>query len=112
MWSPLSTGERVAVLSPGGEDTAAHVLPGLISDDYPAPADDPDEEVVAWWSPDGRSEVGRLRVERGDTGAATTAVLTIGAVSVTLDGAGDITLDAPGTIYLRTPRVRGITART
>lgn len=110
VWSPLTVGERVAVLSPGGEDAVAHVLPGLISEDHPAPADGAAEEVVSWRSPDGRSEVGRLRIARGATGAATTAVLTIGAASITLSG-GDVTLDAPGTIYMRSPRVRGIAAR-
>ena len=33
-WSPLAVGERVAVLSPGGEDTSAFVLPALASEDF------------------------------------------------------------------------------
>ena len=109
VWSPLGEGEAVGVLSPGGEDRVAHVLPALIADDWPAPHGDDDEEVVAWRSLDGSTEVGRLRVSRGVSSAASTAVLTIGAASITITGGGDITLEAPGTIYLRTPSVQGIT---
>ena len=44
-WTPCTVGERVVVLSPGGEDTAAFVLPALHSDDFEAPATDANQAV-------------------------------------------------------------------
>ena len=41
VWTPLTKEERVAVLSPGGEDTVAFVLPALFSMDFEAPETTP-----------------------------------------------------------------------
>ncbi len=37
IWSPVAVGERCAMLSPGGEDFSAFVLPALYSDAFGAP---------------------------------------------------------------------------
>lgn len=44
-WTPCTVGERVCVLSPGGEDTAAFVLPALVSGEFDAPETDLDRTV-------------------------------------------------------------------
>lgn len=44
-WTPCTVGERVAVLSPGGEDAATFVLPALHSDDFEAPSTDANQVV-------------------------------------------------------------------
>ncbi len=38
IWSPVAVGERCAMLSPGGEDFSAFVLPALYSDAFAPPS--------------------------------------------------------------------------
>jgi phage baseplate assembly protein V len=49
-WAP-SVGEQVLILAIGGELDTAFVLPGIFSDDHPAPSASPDALHVAF--PDG-----------------------------------------------------------
>lgn len=49
-WAP-SVGEQVLLLAIGGEPDTAFVLPGIFSDDHPAPSASPDAFHVAF--PDG-----------------------------------------------------------
>lgn len=91
-WSPLTPGERVAVLSPGGEDTVLHALPALVSADYPAPSSAAADEVLAWRAPGGGAEVARLTVERGAAPAASRVVLECGRTRLEMEGTGAVTL--------------------
>ena len=90
-WTPLTVGERVSVLSPGGEDASAFVWSALTSEDFEAPSAVADEEVVrfdALGAPG--TEVARIEVTRGATAAASSMELKVGLSSLTLWGDGDI----------------------
>jgi phage baseplate assembly protein V len=50
-WEPLTVGEEVLLLSPGGELANCIVLAGLNSDDNPAPSHSADEHITVY--PDG-----------------------------------------------------------
>ena len=93
-WSPLTVGERVSVLSSGGEDASAFVLPGLVSEDFEA-ASDAAGRVVTRFSVlgDPEMEAGYLEVERAATVADSSLTLAVGASSITLRGNGDIQID-------------------
>lgn len=91
-WSPLTVGERALMLSPGGWDYTAFVLPALVSVDYPAPSEDLDDEIIAWRTTDGASEVARLHVRRGATVADSSVALECGSARLTLAGDGAVTL--------------------
>lgn len=51
VWSPLSVGEQVVVLSPGGDTHGAVAVAGLFSNENASPSDSHDEVVTAY--PDG-----------------------------------------------------------
>lgn len=46
VWSPPSDGEQVVVLAPDGDLGAGIILPGLFSDDHPAPGSDGRELII------------------------------------------------------------------
>ena len=91
-WSPLTVGEAALMLSPGGWDHNAFVLPSLVSDAYPAASALLDEDVVSWRTTDGAAEAGRLRMQRGSTVASSTLILECGGARLTLGGDGRVTL--------------------
>ncbi len=91
-WAP-DPGERVLVLSPGGELEAGVVMTGLFHDGRPAPAADPDVHIIRYRNGD---EIEHNRA----TGSYTVKVsgpVTVIAPSVTLDtpqatATGDMTV--------------------
>lgn len=93
-WTPCTVGERVCVLSPGGEDTAAFVLPALGSGDFEPPAKDLAVERTSWRAAgDADTEVARLEVRRGETLETTSVKLACGTSSIVMTH-DEILLDA------------------
>lgn len=91
-WSPLTVGERALVLTPGGWDYAAFVLPSLVSVDFPAASTDLAEDVLAWRTTDGDGEAARLHVRRGAAAGSSSLTLKCGAAALRLAGDGAVTL--------------------
>ena len=97
-WAP-SVGEQVLLLAIGGELDTAFVLPGIFSDDHPAPSASPDAIHVAF--PDGavieyEPEIGALTVSGIKTADVTASDSITATVPVVLVKAETrITLDTP-----------------
>ncbi|AVY97596.1 MULTISPECIES: phage baseplate assembly protein V [Lelliottia] len=97
-WAP-SVGEQVLVLAIGGELDTAFVLPGIFSDDHPAPSASPDAFHVSF--PDGamieyEPENGALTVSGITTANITASESITASVPVVLVKAETrITLDTP-----------------
>lgn len=97
-WAP-SIGEQVLLLAIGGELDTAFVLPGIFSDDHPAPSASPDALHVAF--PDGavieyEPESGALNVSGIKTANVTASDSITATVPVVLVKASTrITLDTP-----------------
>ena len=97
-WAP-SVGEQVLLLAIGGELDTAFVLPGIFSDDHPAPSASPDAIHVAF--PDGavieyEPENGALTVSGIKTADVTASDSITATVPVVLVKASTrITLDTP-----------------
>ncbi|HHA2064703.1 TPA: phage baseplate assembly protein V [Enterobacter kobei] len=97
-WAP-SVGEQVLILAIGGELDTAFVLPGIFSDDHPAPSASPDALHVSF--PDGavieyEPESGALTVSGIKTGDVTASDSITATVPVVLvKAATRITLDTP-----------------
>lgn len=97
-WAP-SVGEQVLLLAIGGELDTAFVLPGIFSDDNPAPSASPDALHVAF--PDGavieyEPESGALTVSGIKTANVTASDSITATVPVVLVKASTrITLDTP-----------------
>ncbi|HEM8076941.1 TPA: phage baseplate assembly protein V [Enterobacter roggenkampii] len=97
-WAP-SVGEQVLLLAVGGELDTAFVLPGIFSDDHPAPSASPDALHVSF--PDGavieyEPETGALTVSGIKTADVTASDSITAAVPVVLVKAETrITLDTP-----------------
>lgn len=97
-WAP-SVGEQVLILAIGGELDTAFVLPGIFSDDHPAPSASPDALHVAF--PDGavieyEPENGALTVsgiKTADVTASESITATVPLVLVKAETR--ITLDTP-----------------
>lgn len=97
-WAP-SVGEQVLILAIGGELDTAFVLPGIFSDDHPAPSASPDAFHVTF--PDGavieyEPENGALTVsgiKTADVTASDSITATVPLVLV--KAATRITLDTP-----------------
>ncbi|MEH5417815.1 phage baseplate assembly protein V [Enterobacter cloacae] len=97
-WAP-SVGEQVLLLAIGGELDTAFVLPGIFSDDHPAPSDSPDALHVSF--PDGavieyEPENGALTVsgiKTADVTASESIAVTVPVVLVKAETR--ITLDTP-----------------
>ncbi|PAN73270.1 baseplate assembly protein [Enterobacter cloacae] len=97
-WAP-SVGEQVMILALGGELDTAFVLPGIFSDDHPAPSSSPDAFHVAF--PDGAAieyepESGALTVsgiKTADVTASDSITATVPLVLVKAETR--ITLDTP-----------------
>ena len=97
-WAP-SVGEQVLLLAIGGELDTAFVLPGIFSDDHPAPSASPDAIHVAF--PDGavieyEPESGALTVsgiKTADVTASNSITATVPVVMVKAETR--ITLDTP-----------------
>ncbi|HHA2343903.1 TPA: phage baseplate assembly protein V [Enterobacter hormaechei subsp. xiangfangensis] len=97
-WAP-SVGEQVLLLAIGGELDTAFVLPGIFSDDHPAPSASPDAIHVAF--PDGavieyEPESGALTVsgiKTADVTASDSITATVPLVLVKAETR--ITLDTP-----------------
>ncbi len=97
-WAP-SVGEQVLILAIGGELDTAFVLPGIFSDDHPAPSASPDAFHVSF--PDGavieyEPESGALTV----SGIKTADVTALDAITATVPlvlvkASTRITLDTP-----------------
>ena len=47
IWTPVTKGERCGLLSPGGEDFSAFILPALYSGAFPPPASTSDPMVAS-----------------------------------------------------------------
>ncbi|EHM50634.1 phage baseplate assembly protein V [Yokenella regensburgei] len=100
-WAP-SVGEQVLLLAVGGELDTAFVLPGIFSDDHPAPSASAD----AWHSvfPDGavieyEPETGALTASGIKTADVTASASITATVPVVLVKASErITLDTPEVI--------------
>ena len=97
-WAP-SVGEQVLILAIGGELDTAFVLPGIFSDDHPAPSASPDALHVAF--PDGavieyEPDSGALTVSGIKTADVTASDSITATVPVVLVKASTrITLDSP-----------------
>lgn len=97
-WAP-SVGEQVLILAIGGELDTAFVLPGIFSDDHPAPSASPDAFHIAF--PDGavieyEPENGALTVSGIKTADVTASESITASVPVVLVKASTrITLDTP-----------------
>ena len=97
-WAP-SVGEQVLILAIGGELDTAFVLPGIFSDDHPAPSASPDAFHVAF--PDGavieyEPDNGALTVSGIKTADVTASDSITATVPVVLVKAETrITLDTP-----------------
>ncbi|KUQ31590.1 MULTISPECIES: phage baseplate assembly protein V [Enterobacter cloacae complex] len=97
-WAP-SVGEQVLLLAIGGELDTAFVLPGIFSDDHPAPSASPDAIHIAF--PDGavieyEPENGALTVSGIKTADVTASDSITATVPVVLVKATTrITLDTP-----------------
>lgn len=97
-WAP-SVGEQVLLLAIGGELDTAFVLPGIFSDDHPAPSTSPDAFHVSF--PDGavieyEPESGALTVsgiKTADVTASESITATVPVVMVKAETR--ITLDTP-----------------
>ena len=46
IWSPVAVGERCGLLSPGGEDFSAFILPGLYSEAFAPPGNTADPVIA------------------------------------------------------------------
>ena len=90
-WDPLTVGERVAVLSPGGEDASAFVLPALVSVEF-GPVSDTAGGVVRRFGAlgDASAEVARIEVTRGETVASSRMRLLVGAYGLDIGGDGHL----------------------
>ncbi|WP_171857575.1 phage baseplate assembly protein V [Enterobacter kobei] len=99
MWWAPSVGEQVLILAIGGELDTAFVLPGIFSDDHPAPSASPDALHVSF--PDGavieyEPESGALTVSGIKTADVTASDSITATVPVVLVKAETrITLDTP-----------------
>lgn len=97
-WAP-SVGEQVLILAIGGELDTAFVLPGIFSDDHPAPSASPDAFHVSF--PDGavieyEPESGALTVSGIKTADVTASDAITATVPLVLVKASTrITLDTP-----------------
>ncbi|MFJ5318278.1 phage baseplate assembly protein V [Pectobacterium versatile] len=97
-WAP-SIGEQVLILSIGGELDTAFVLPGIYSDDNPAPSASADALHISF--PDGtvieyEPETGALTVSGIKTATITASEsLTATVPLVTVNASTRITLDTP-----------------
>lgn len=90
-WTPLTVGERVGVLAPGGEDTAAFVMPGLPSEDFSERAESPRTELRRFSVlGDPSTEAARIEVTRGDTVEASRMRLLVGAYGLVIGGDGHV----------------------
>ena len=95
-WEPPTVGQQVLLLCPGGEMADAVAVPGLYSDDLPAPSTTPSAHVRAY--PDG------ARIEYDHATHQMAATLpdgaTVKASTITLDGKTRCTgdLDVAGTV--------------
>ncbi|MCJ8536201.1 phage baseplate assembly protein V [Enterobacter cloacae] len=97
-WAP-SVGEQVLLLAIGGELDTAFVLPGIFSDDHPAPSASPDALHASF--PDGavieyEPEIGALTVsgiKTADVTASDSITATVPVVMVKAETR--ITLDTP-----------------
>ncbi|KVK38928.1 baseplate assembly protein [Enterobacter chengduensis] len=97
-WAP-SEGEQVLLLAIGGELDTAFVLPGIFSDDHPAPSGSPDAFHVAF--PDGavieyepaRGALTVSGIKTADFTASESLTATVPEVRVT--ATSRITLDTP-----------------
>lgn len=88
-WSPLTVAERVLVLTPGGEDTAAFVVPALVSADFAAASPEAGAEVVRWDAlGEPGTEVGRMEVTRGADASSSAIRLAVGLSVLELRGDG------------------------
>lgn len=83
-WSAPSVGEQVLVLCLGGELDTGFVLPGVFSDDNPAPSASAD--ALHWSFPDGA-----IIEYEPDTGALTATGIQTALIKATVS----ITLDSP-----------------
>ena len=97
-WAP-SVGAQVLLLAVGGELDTAFVLPGIFSDDHPAPSTSadafhitfPDEAVIEY-----EPETGALTVSGIKTADVTASdAITVTAPLVTVKAETRITLDTP-----------------
>ncbi|MDK9420307.1 phage baseplate assembly protein V [Pectobacterium carotovorum] len=97
-WAP-SIGEQVLILSIGGELDTAFVLPGIYSDDHPAPSASADAYHVSF--PDGavieyEPDTGALTVSGIKTATLTASEsITATVPLVTMKASTRITLDTP-----------------
>lgn len=97
-WAP-SVGEQVIILAIGGELDTAFVLPGIFSDDHPAPSASPDAFHISF--PDGavieyEPESGALTVSGIKTADVTASdAITATVPLVLVKASARITLDTP-----------------
>lgn len=100
-WAP-SIGEQVLILAVGGELDTAFVLPGIFSDDHPAPSASADAWHMTF--PDGavieyEPETSALTVSGIKTADVTASEsVTVTVPVVTVKAASSITLDTPEVI--------------
>ncbi|MGC6386646.1 phage baseplate assembly protein V [Ewingella sp. S1.OA.A_B6] len=92
-WSP-SVGEQVLLLSLGGELDTAFVLPGVFSDDFPAPSASADAVHIAF--PDGA-----VIEYEPDTGA----LLATGIKSATVNASEKVAVTSPLITCVATTRI-------
>ena len=117
VWSPVTVGERCGLLSPGGEDFSAFVMPALYSADFAPPDDEGERCVIALGSAGARAVLtsdGTIRLEaRTSTIEMTPAGCTITAPDIALVGnvaASGGTLEHKGTDVGDSHAHRGVAA--
>lgn len=75
-WAPLSKGQIVGIINPGGDPRQGVLLRGGFSDDNPPPSQSLDENV-----------------------------LEFGGVTLTISANGALTIDAPGKVVVNSPNI-------
>lgn len=105
-WAP-EIGEQVLILAPGGELGSAVVLPGLYSDNHPAPASDPDLRIAKF--ADGAEASYHRKTGTLTVKTLGNAVIQVGGDATaevsgkaTIKTSGDISVEAGGKARIKT----------
>lgn len=104
-WSAPRAGEQVVLLAPYGDLGQAVALPGVYSDQHPAPADNEAIEAVQY--PDGT----RVTYDSGAhvlTVNAGSARVVVNCTAASVNASGSITLNAPATTCTGALTVQGM----
>lgn len=107
IWSPLSVGEQVVVLSPGGDPARGVIIPSIYQDSMPQPSREAKQDTLVW--DDGAritydSEKHELIADLpGKAKIKAASEISAKAPSVSVE-AGDVSIEA-GQVQIRSSRV-------